>query len=297
MTHSNLTELERRVTDLLHHDAENAMRATDTERQYQDLIDSSGSPWRWGQPPWVVGAAAAAVLVIALLLAALLGGSSDRAPVPPTTERTPVQVADDFMDAISAYDTTRASRDLAEADGVSLHLWPGEPSLGDGLAWAKAIGYQILPRQCAAQGGVATPQPPGITRVICPIDYVPIAAERLNDPALEPPLGDAPYTGAIEVDVANGRIVSANDNAAMGWYVWGFRDVRGGTTEKFKSWLLANHRADLPVMVQERDAVEAGFWAPIWTKESYRLWARYVNEYVHMRQAEAKYARFHARFP
>jgi hypothetical protein len=142
MSTANDSELERRVADVLHHRLETAMSRTDTEKQYDLLASRLESSARRRRVAWGIGAVtAAAALVLVLVLSGFPGASSDRSQrqVPPARGRTPVQIASDFVDALAAYDATNADHDLASS-GDDLRIWPGEPSLSDGLAWAEAAG-------------------------------------------------------------------------------------------------------------------------------------------------------------
>ena len=201
MTDSNLTELERRVTDILRYDAEIAMRSTDTEKQYHDFVASTESSAHRRGLTWGISAVAASVVVIALVMAGLLGGSSDEAadvvPATPVGERTPEQIATDFIDALAAHDVGAASRDVAALDEDNLKIWPGEPSLADGLAWAEAIGLRLLPKGC---GSVGSGPGLGGVAVGCHVDFHVLGSERL---------GRGPYSDEITILVEGERILGS----------------------------------------------------------------------------------------
>ena len=132
MTFSNLTELERRVTDVLHHHAEIAMTTTEPEARYGDVAAGIESSVRRRRVTWGIGAVAtAAAIVIAVVLGGLPGLSSDRAdapppadtPPPPASDRTQVQIAADFVDALAAYDAVKAAHDVGTSED-NLKIWP-----------------------------------------------------------------------------------------------------------------------------------------------------------------------------
>jgi len=268
------TELESRIADVLHHDAEIAMRSADTETRYDDMFASIDTFLRRRRVTWGVGAvAAAAALVIAVVLGGMPGLSSDRAdPLPPARDRTPVEIATDFVDALAARDSTRASQDVEVLDGFGMAIWPGDRSMRGGLAWAEAAGFTVVPKDCARELRVR-----GRTIVRCPFDYQFLGSDRL---------GQGPYSGELSIAVADGRIIFAS-MASPPWQYGLFREVDGpgnGLWGRFVAWLEQEHPHDIPAMFTVTDSHSFGGDIPVWTDQSRVLWANYVDEWVTSQQ-------------
>ena len=94
-------------------------------------------------------------------------------------------------------------------------------------------------------------------------------------------LGQRPYDGGeYRVWVQGDRIVSASI-AGPGWYFFGLLEERG-RWGPFASWLEREHPADVAAMIDVGE--EDDFHWPVWTDESYALWATYVDEWVASQQ-------------
>jgi hypothetical protein len=274
MTGPNLTKLERRVADVLHHHAEIAMSSTDTETQHRNFTAGIESSEHHRRAAWGIGAvAAAAAIVIALVLGGVAGPSSDKSDTQlPARGRTPVQIATDYVDALSAYDATKAARDVAVGDD-KLRFWPGEASLREALAWAKAARFKISPKDCVSDRPVG-----GMTVVTCQFDWHHLGSDQL---------GWLPRGGEFSVRVRDGRIEGASPS--MDWPVFGLRQDEHGDHPMwppFRSWLEREHPDDLPAMilVGGSGAPSAAFQAPVYTDESLALWDRYVDDWVASQQ-------------
>ncbi len=270
MTGDNLTELERRVADVLHHHAEIAMGSTDTETQYRDFtagIDSSG---RHHRAAWGIGAVAAAI-VIALVLGGVAGQSSDEAETQlPARDRTPVQIAADYVDALAAYDARKAAEDVAVGDD-ELRFWPGEASLREGTAWAEAADFKMLPKGCVGNSPVGA-----MTLVTCQFDWHHLGSDQL---------GWLPRGGELSVRVRDGRITGAS--TSLDWPVFGLRRDEHSDHpmwRPFASWLEREHPDDVSAMIAKGVCCSAEHESPIYTDESLDLWAKYVGEWVASQQ-------------
>lgn len=272
MTVSHLTELERRVADVLHHHAEIAMSSTDTETQYGAFTPGIESSARHRRVPWGIGAiAAAAAIVIALVLGGVPGLSSNEADTQlPARDRTPVQIATDFVDALATYDATKAAQDVAVGE-AELYIWPGDPSLPEGLAWAQAARFKISPKDCVGDSPVGE-----ITNVTCQFDWHHLGSDQL---------GWLPRGGKFSVRVRDGRIESAS--TSMDWEWAGLRrDAHGDLPmwRPFVSWLEREHPDDVSAMIAKGVCCSAEHESPIYTDESLDLWAKYVDEWVASQQ-------------
>ena len=274
MTVPKFTEQERRVADVLHHHAEIAMTTTDTQTRYDDFIASTESSLRRRRVTWGIGtAAAAAAVVIALVLGGLPGlSSNEEDPLLPARARTPVQIAADFVNALAAYDAAKAALDVGTS-GDNLVIWPGDPSLREGLAWAEAAGFKILPKDCVSD----SPSGSMTSVVTCPYDWHFLGSDHLGQP---PRRGDF-----IRVELRGGRIVLAT--TALDWTWAGLRrDVNGDHPmfPLFVSWLEREHPDDVPAMIVTGEVVSAEYQRPAYTEESIALWAKYVDEWVASQQ-------------
>lgn len=268
MTFSNLTELERRVADVLHHHAQIAMNGTDTETQCGAFTSGIASSARRRRVAWVTGAAAAAAIVIALVLGGVPGLSSNEAETQlPARDATPVQIATDFVGALAAYDVARATQDVAVGED-ELRFWPGEPSMREGIAWAEAARFEILPKACIPdEGGTGSG-----TTVTCQFDWHFLGSDRL---------GWAPRASHLSVQVRGGRIEGASTSMDWGWA--GLRrDAYGDLPmwRPFVSWLEREHPYDVPAMIAKGECCSAEHETPIYTDESLALWAKYVDDWV-----------------
>jgi hypothetical protein len=270
MTDSKLTELERRVTGILRYDAQLAMRSTDTERQYHDFLASTESSAHRRRLTWGISAVAASVVVIALVMAGLLAGSSGEAanvvPATPVGERTPVQIATDFIDALATYDVERASLVVSPLDEDNLKIWPGEPSVADSMAWAEAIRFRLLARLCVDNGT----GPDGEVAVDCRIDFDMLGSDSL---------GRGPYSEVITFLIEGEQIVGAS---GLNWYIFGLTtDPR---TDGFVTWLKREHPDVVPDLLERFGQGQGAQYRPVWTDDSYALWAKYVDQWVESQQ-------------
>ena len=252
------TDLERRLTDVLHERAETAMSRTDTEGHLLPLLDdieSSASRRRtvWG----LSAAAAAAAVVVALLLTGVPGLSSDdaenRVPAGP---RTPVGIATHFVEAFAAYDSVEASRDLAL--GADMKIWKGTGGTWQRrLVWADAVGFTMLPGDCATQQRLGSR-----TLVSCPFDMHSLGSDRI---------GRGPYhDNVFYVVVDDGEIVTTE--MVVPSERNGFADEMW---DPFTEWLEREYPADFAVMVNEllgTGRAARGVLVPYFTDDSIARW-------------------------
>ena len=245
------TDLERRLAGALHDRAETAMSRTDTEGNLQPLLADLESSARRRRLTWgVSAAAAAAAVVVALLLTGVPGLPSDDAePQVPAGERTPVQVAADFVDAFAGYDAVGASLHLAP--GADMRIWEGTDGTWQrGLVWADTVGFTVLPGDCASQQRNGSR-----TLVRCPFDWHSMGSDRI---------GRGPYHGnAFYVVVDDGQIVTTEMDIPF--------ETNGFSNEMwapFSRWLRREYPADFARMIHQVDGVEV----PYFTDDSIALW-------------------------
>jgi hypothetical protein len=261
MTVPNLTELERRVADVLHHHAEIAMSQTDTEKQYDALVAGAEPSGDRRRLAVVAGAAAAAAAVVLALVLAGLPGGSDRAETRvPASDRSVVDIAGDFVDAFAAYDIDRAAEDLAP--GAQMKVWEDGDDVGhwrNGMEWGEAVGFTVLPGDCVRVGSYAFG-----TVARCSFDLHNLGSERL---------GIAPFpNNYVDVVVEEGQIVVVDMNVPF--------ETNGHSEqvwEPFVAWLEREHQDDFSKMIVENPD---GTQSATHSEEVLALWERYVDEWV-----------------
>jgi hypothetical protein len=272
MTVSNHNELERRVVEVLHQHAEIAMSSTDTEVQHAEFTSGIESSVRHRRIAWGIGAvAAAAAVVLALVLGGVPGLSSNQTETQlPARERTPVQIARDFIGALAGYDAAKAAQDVVAGE-ARLYIWPGDPTLPQALQWAEAARFKILPKDCVRD------RPSGdMTTVKCQFDWHFLGSDDL---------GQVPRVAEFSLGLRGGRIQSAS--TSMDWSTFGLRrDAHGDLPmwRPFVSWLEREHPDDVEAMIAKGVCCSAEHESPIYTDKSRALWAKYVDEWVESQQ-------------
>jgi hypothetical protein len=265
MTAPNLTELERRVADLLHHRAEIAMSKTDTEKQYDALVagaEPSGDRRRLAMAAGA--AAAAAAVVLALVLAGLPGGSDRAETRVPASDRTAVDIARDFVQASAAYDIAAASQDLAS--DAQMQVWEDTDDVAhwrNGMTWGEAVGFTVLPKGCVRVGSYAFG-----TVARCRFDLHSLGSEHLG-------IGPFP-DNYFDVVVEEGQIVVVDMNVPFetnghNEQVW----------EPFVAWLEEEHPNDAAKMIMDNPD---GSQSAAHSDEVLAMWDRYVDEWVASQQ-------------
>lgn len=255
------TDLERRVADVLHSQARVAMSRTDTAQGLLSFREETASADRRRLVTWGAAAVATAAAVVVLFLSGLGALSADRGQTQvPAQERTPVEVAADFVEAVAAHDVGRASRDLA-AD-ARMMVWADTdrvPQWREEMRWAAAVDLTVLPRGCVRTGTVRE-----ATSVRCGFDWHNLGSDRL---------GIGPFEGNFfDVMVERGRIVLVRMDTPLG------RNGHGVQVwEPFVAWLEEAHPEDAAEMLQER---VFGDDLPTYTDAVLAKWARYVDEWV-----------------
>ena len=259
-------DLERRVVAVLHDHAETAMNQTDTESRLQAHHADTRAADRRRRVTWgISAAAAAAAVVIALVLTGVPGMSSDEAEkVAPAQERTPVQLATDFVDEFAAYDPAGASRDLAS--GADMKIWvdaDGRSEWQRGLVWADVVGFRVLPGDC-----VTSQHHGSRTMLRCPFDLHAIGSDRI---------GRGPYHGNdFYVVVDGGEIVTTEMSIA--YETNGFQDEMWAP---FSEWLEREYPADFAVMIRDVDGVQL----PSFTDDSISRWRTRIVSWLAVNHA------------
>jgi hypothetical protein len=258
------TDLERRVADVFHHHAEIAMSKTDTEKQYETLIADSDPSADHRRLALMAGAAAAAAAVVLALVLGWQVGGPDRADTPiPAGERSPVEIATDFVAASAAYDIAGASRDLAP--NAKMQVWEDGDDIAhwrNGMEWGDATGFTVLPKDCARVG-----TPDDRTTVRCPFDVHNLGSERLGIG----PFADNYYDVVVEGD----QIVLVDVE-----FPFGTNGHSEQVWEPFVAWLEREHPDDSAAMLAESTD---GMSRPHPAAEL-AMWEAYVDEWVATQQ-------------
>jgi hypothetical protein len=176
-------------------------------------------------------------------------------------ERTPEQVARDFLAAYGAHDADRALTFLTEdalADGMG---WPGGWGSADAFrqeaTFLAAQKFELLVKGCEKQDV----SKPGVS-LRCDVDYHAIRSREL---------GRGPFTGAQwDIVVEDGMITSSvptwpyitNGFSAQMW-------------EPFQRWVASAHPQDVVVMYDPAAASPGQM-----TDEAIRLWEQRTREWV-----------------
>jgi hypothetical protein len=182
--------------------------------------------------------------------------STTGAPV----ELTPEQVATEFLEAYSAFDTDRALTYLTE-DAAAWSAfrsvtgqWESPDDFRLEAALREAQGRKYIVTDCEPQGDSADG-----TAVRCSFDLHAIRSDEI---------GRGPYTdNSWEFVVSDGKITSAAET-------WAF--IQNGFSaemwQPFQAWVARTHPVDLQAMyVGGTGAV---------TEESVALWEEYTKEWV-----------------
>jgi hypothetical protein len=253
------SELERRLEELLHRQAEKTMNSTDTEAELDRVLDDTGRSARRRRRNWVVGGVAAVAAVAALLVWHPDLGTSKADPDPATPERRAERTAAAFVEAYGAFDRDGAESYLA--DDAALDIWTdktGNDHWRRGNQWLEAAGTRIRLDKCDALWNAGTE-----TYVSCVYDLHGLGSEQL---------GRGPYTdNTFSLTVDHGRIVDAAMNMASrsnGFYEEMWRP--------FAAWVTRAHPAAAKQMYFQYPQLDFASETP----RSFALWRRMVPEYV-----------------
>lgn len=251
-------ELERRVTDLLNRRAEEAMNTVDIDDRLAELIEETRSEDRRRGRIVLAGAVAATAAVTAVVFWAATRGDDEAEPQP-AKPISPQQVATGYVEALAAYDLTRAESYLS--GDPDLRLWGGVPTDLAGWraaqAWNQAVDFQMEPGTCRTDA----PDTAASATVECPYTYQAFGSADL---------GLGPYKGSTwSVTVEDGTVVAASDQFAYNTNGYS-RDV----WEPFLAWVTENHPKDVDVMYTDGGATQAT------TDRSNALWHQHLIQYL-----------------
>ena len=163
------TDVERRLTEVLHRHADDAMDGTDTQKQLRTFLSRQESARPRGRRTVVVALALAAAAVAAAVFWGT-GLTDDRTRPEPVDDPRPraVRVAEGFVTAYAAGDAERAASFLAPG----VEPWDGwRGDLAQDVAWRTE--YLLEPCQELWRN-------PADTVVVCPFDFHAYGSEELG---------------------------------------------------------------------------------------------------------------------
>ena len=253
------SELERRLGDRLHRQAEKAMNSTNTEEELDRMLEDTGRSERRRRRTWVAGGLAAVAALAALVVWHPDLGTNKADPGPATPERRAEQTATAFVEAYGAFDRDRAESYLA--DDAALNIWTdqnGNDHWRRGNQSLAAAGARIKLDKCDALWTAGTE-----TYVSCVYDLHALGSEQL---------GRGPYPdNTFSLTVDHGRIVDASMELASrsnGFYEEMWRP--------FASWVTRAHPGAARQMYFRYPQLDFASETP----RSFALWRRMVPEYV-----------------
>ena len=210
-----------------------------------------------------IGAAAALVLALVACDSAEPHAVASGSTAPPgqqssTTQKPAEQVAKDFLDAYSAFETDRALAYLTEdavAEGAGdAGSWGSEESFRMDVAMTKAQHIEQMLTGCELQGESAEG-----TAVQCAFDLHAFHSEEI---------GRGPYSdNHWDIVVDDGKVTSAV--ATWAYMTNGFS---AELWQPFQAWVATTHPEDLPAMYLGNSAAI--------TEESIRLWDERTGEWA-----------------
>ena len=252
-------DVERRLTEVLHRHAEDAMSTTDTQKQLQEFLARDGhephpAPRR-NRRIAVLGAGLAAAAAAATVFWGT-GLTEDRTEPAPVVEPAPdpVQVAEEYVAAYAAYDTAKVvsmADPRVDVDEVRLYQ-----------ARDKAFGIEFLTEPCREESSLSLG-----TRVTCPFALHAMSSEEL---------GHGPFEGATFTVLVTpeGKVLEDDPD-------WNFES--NGMADHYDAvynWVLKAHPDQAEFLtLDERDvpSTQVDRWLS--------LWQSYIQDYV---EAHAK---------
>ena len=202
---------------------------------------------RKGRGPWV-GVAAATVLVIGGFLLFQATQPDDVA------EATPLDIANEYLEAYAAFDVDRVASMLAEdAEVVPWEGFAGPRDWQSDLRFLEAAGFQLFVGECRE-----LPPLGDAHRVSCDYEAHGLGSDEI---------GLGPFGGHVfRLAIEDGEVTSSD----MGF---NFSEFSQEMWWPFLAWIQENHSADFPVMYVS-DTLSRQ------TEEAIALWEQRVVEYA-----------------
>ena len=205
-------------------------------------VESSGNR----RVPWI-GIAAAIVLVVGGFVVFQATETEDVATA------TPVEIAEEYIDAYAAFDVDRVASMLAE-DAAVLPWESYDPRDWQAdLRFLEAAGFQILLGDCIELPPVGEGQ-----RVNCQWEAHGLGSDQIDE---------GPFGGHVFRLVIEDGLVSRSD---MGF---DFRTFAGTMWNPFQEWILSNHGEDFAVLYEDEGLSRQ-------TDDAIALWTQRVEDNV-----------------
>jgi len=245
------TDVERRLTEVLHRHAEDAMNRTDTQEELRELLSRGDhEPRRPHRRTTVLatGLAAAAVAAAVFWAADLTADRAEPAPVrqPPGES---VLIVERFVDALEAGD----------AQGMRALMAPGErPWAGwrFDLRVFDALGFEFLRDPCQRVRQVVSG-----TEVACTYALHALHSDEL---------GRGPFDrNILTAIVDDGRVEYASNSLNYD------NNGQAEHVDAISDWIRLHHPEDAPLLI------DGNPWADAEDRDRWlQLWERYGQEYV-----------------
>jgi hypothetical protein len=247
----NTPELERRLTVVLQRHAEDAMRQTNTQEEFETLEVGMERGSRHRRRIFAgVALVAAAAAAIAVIVSVQSIGSDRPGTTPPAQAPSAVDTATAFVQAYGSYDRDRTATYLAD-DGVL-------DSLRTEYRWFEAVGFTLLLDSCEEQATLIDG-----TAVSCTFDYHALHSEEM---------GKGPYSGNVfRLTIQDGKVVRVDqelefEGNGFSKQMW----------EPFAAWVARVHPKDAAVMYTDWPGQTTEALNP----RSIALWKQHSSEYV-----------------
>ena len=250
------TELERRLGEVLHHHAEEAMESIDTQSRLETLervVERDSGRRRLMRRAGVLALAAC------VAGAAFLVGTSDDASRTPSPTGQPgtstSQVATDFLAAFTAYDAAQVQTYLAP--GAHLTIWSAPRDI-DWMTrqsrWLRATGFTAVPGPCTTRG---------MTTVVCTFDYHGFGSQQLR----RGPFTDTMVLTVEEGHVLDGILTTTGGPDGFASQMW----------RPFARWLATSHPSDAAMMYADWPSMNRAALGDRATRTWVRMLGRYQD--------------------
>ena len=254
-------DVERRLADLLHEDAEGAMKDTNTQDKLTTLLTDGERRLQHRRRGAVAGLVATAAAVALAVAVGTGRGDSEGTEPAAVPDGDQVAVAESFLEATYAFDLDAAEAmlssdvtifgDAAATGTANVEEWRA------GLRWAEATGHSLADYSCAT-----TPTSAAGTVVRCTYALNAFGSEQL---------GNGPFEGnRLDVTIVDGEITQIQEH--WSYMTSGFND---DMWQPFRTWIIQEHPDDAQDMY-----TDASFSQSRTDARSLRLWEQRLAEWV-----------------
>ena len=238
------------------------LRERSTEVTLTDIDSNPADPR--SHHAWLLTAVAVVLLVIAASAVALILRDDSRPAnqPPPVEQLTPMQVANEFVAAYTAYDADTVASLLAPDADVAGLFQRSDWRLG--LRYMQAIRMRLLLTPCEETASSSSR-----TMVECLFAFHALGSEALG-------LGPFPG-GAFGLTIRDGKVIDAGVGVQYALTNDAFKTQMG---EPFAAWMRAKYPGQVDLLY-----TDATMTAPRITEHSVPLWETRTREYVEDVQA------------